>query len=40
MTEVSRQQRQPGLHVAAVAIPAKQCSDRESVPKIMNSWSA
>ena len=35
MTEIGRQQRHSGLHVATVAIPAEQGRDGEAMSKIM-----
>jgi hypothetical protein len=37
MPEVGRQQRQPGLHVAAVAVPVEQGGHGEAMPLMRNS---
>ena len=40
MSEVGRQQRQPGVHVAAVAIPVQQGGDGEGVSQVVRAGPA
>ena len=40
MTEPSRQHRQPGLDITAVAVEVQQCGDGEAVAQIVHSWAA
>ena len=40
MAEIGGEQRQPPLHIGALAIPGGQAVDREAMPEIMEAWDS